>query len=177
MAPKRNVLKMQFMFWKNHEFKNLKNKTMKKIIVSIFGTFLLHILPAQMVATMEVKGPLPGACDSTKVYALVPSFGGQVEPVCPLKKDELLSRLQNEVAFLRENPKFKGKLMVNCIINCKGEMIRCEIDTKSGYPDLDSQVLKIFQSLTTWKAGTLNGNAVDCVMLYSIEIKKGIVSF
>jgi hypothetical protein len=65
--------------------------------------------------------------------------------------------------------------MVNCIINCKGELIRCEIDNKSGSDELDNQVLKVFSSLKTWKAGTLDGVAVDTTILYSIEIKKGII--
>jgi hypothetical protein len=148
---------------------------MKKIFILLFGLFIINSLSAQFIAKMEVKGPLPGACDSTNVYALFSGFTGQVQPKCPLTKEQIEERLNKEVKFLAANPKFKGKLMVNCIINCKGEMIKCEIDNKSGNDDLDQEVVNVFKTLLAWTAGTLNGTAVDCVMLYSMEVKKGVI--
>jgi hypothetical protein len=146
---------------------------MKKII-STFCTFLfIHALSAQFVAKMEVKGPLPGACDSTNVYALIPGFTGQIPPVAAMTKSEIQAKLNADVNFIKVNPKFKGKMMINCIINCKGEMIRCEVDNKSGEEELDAEILKVFQTLKHWEPGKFNGAGVDCSELFSIEIKKG----
>ncbi|MEO5642476.1 MAG: energy transducer TonB [Bacteroidia bacterium] len=150
---------------------------MKNLFICLFGTLIFNSLSAQFIAKMEVKGPLPGACDSTNVYALFSGFDGQVQPKCSITKEELELKLNAEVKFLLNNPKFKGKLMVSCIINCKGELIKCEIDNKSGNDELDNEVVKVFRSPQEWTAGTFNGNGVDCVMLYSMEVKKGKLKF
>jgi TonB family protein len=149
---------------------------MKKAIVFLFGLFAVHAASAQFVARMEVKGPLPGACDSTNVYALIPGFTGQVAPTPGLTKKQIEDLLNKEVKFLADNPKFKGEMMINCIINCSGEMIRCEVDNRSGNDELDAQILAVFKKLTKWTPGVLNGKAVDAVELFSIEIKKGKIT-
>ncbi|HEU4717698.1 MAG TPA: energy transducer TonB [Bacteroidia bacterium] len=148
---------------------------MKKILLSLFAGLLCAAANAQFVARMEVKEPLPGACDSTNVYALFTGFTGQIPPVAPWDEKQLGAKLQN-IQFLKDNPKFKGKMMINCIINCKGEMIKCTVDNKSGNDELDKQVLAIFQDMKKWTPGTLDGNAVDTTVLYSIEIKKGKIT-
>jgi hypothetical protein len=63
--------------------------------------------------------------------------------------------------------------MVSIIINCKGEVVQCKIDNKSKSPVLDEQVVTVFKTLTSWKAGKLNGKEVDSLKLWSFEIKKG----
>ena len=148
---------------------------MKNFLLASFALFIFSGLSAQFVAKMEVKGPLPGACDSTNVYALFPGFTGQMEAKCALTKQEIEDKLNKEVKFLSLNPKFKGKLMVNIIVNCKGNMIKCEIDNKSGDNDLDSEVVAVFRTLTFVSPGTLNGQAVDTSLLYSMEVKKGVI--
>ncbi|MDQ3108332.1 MAG: hypothetical protein M3R17_00415 [Bacteroidota bacterium] len=64
-------------------------------------------------------------------------------------------------------------MMINCIINCQGEMIRCVVENESGQPELDAEILKVFLTLKIWKAGKYNEEGVDSAELYSIEIKKG----
>jgi hypothetical protein len=54
-------------------------------------------------------------------------------------------------------------------------MIKCEIDNKSGDNDLDSEVVAVFRTLTFVSPGTLNGQAVDTSLLYSMEVKKGVI--
>jgi hypothetical protein len=49
------------------------------------------------------------------------------------------------------------------------------MDNKTKSPELDKQIEALFNSLTGWKAGTLNGKAVDSMLLFSFEIKKGQV--
>ncbi len=145
---------------------------MKKSIILFFSIFIFKAAAAQMIVTMEVKVPIPGTCNEKTIYALG-GFKGQIAAVPPITKIEMEKKLTDELAFLKENPTYKGKLMMNCIINCKGEMVQCKVDNKSGNDQLDQQVLAIFNTFKTWKPGTLSGNAVDCSELFSIYIKKG----
>lgn len=136
----------------------------------------MQSISAQLVARMEVNSPIPGACNYKSIYALIGALKGQVEPVSPMTKEEIQKKLQNEVTFLKQNPKFKGKLMINCIINCTGVLIRCTVDNKSGNDELDKEVLAVFNSLTKWHPGQLNGQNVDSTVLYDIRIKKGVIT-
>lgn len=132
---------------------------------------------AQFVAKMEVKEDIPGLCDKNEVYALFHSFKGQEDAVCPLTEEEILKRLNEEVSFLKDNPKYKDKGMIGMIINCKGEVVQCKMDNKTRSPELDKQIETVFNSLGVWKTGKLNGKAVDSLKLFSFTIKKGKISF
>ncbi len=150
---------------------------MKKIILTgIIGLIGISV-SAQFVAKMEVKKDIPGICNKDEVYALFPSFKGQDKAVCPISEEELLKRLNSEVPFLKDNPKFKGKGMIGLIINCKGELIQCKMDNKTGNKELDKQIEAVFSSLGEWKAGKLDGKNVDSSVLYSFTIKKGKINF
>ena len=84
--------------------------------------------------------------------------------------------MDSAVTFLKENPKHNDKGMVFIWINCKGEVIKCEMDNKTKDANLDSQIIAVFNSLGKWDAGLLNGKPVDSLRLYSFEIKKGKIS-
>jgi hypothetical protein len=66
--------------------------------------------------------------------------------------------------------------MVNIIINCKGEVVQCEIDNKTKYPELDNQIVAVFSSLGKWKPGKINGDRVDVSKLWSFVIENGKIS-
>jgi hypothetical protein len=146
---------------------------MKKIILILLTVYTGLTASAQLVAKMEVKEYIPGICDKNEVYALISSFKGQVEAVCPLTKDEILIRLNTEVSFLKDNPKYKDKGMIGIIINCKGEVVKCQMDNKTKNADLDKQIEMVFNSLGNWKSGKLNGKEVDTSKLFSFKIKNG----
>ena len=148
---------------------------MLKVLSLIVFLLGVQILSAQLLATVEVKEPIPGACSATKLYALFSGFKGQVEPKCPLSKAEIEAKLNSEVQIIKDAPKTKGKLMISCVVNCKGEMVQCKVDNKSSNAELDKQVLMIFKALQKWTPGTLDGKEVDCEELYSIEVKKGVI--
>ena len=132
---------------------------------------------AQLVAKMQIKEDIPGLCNKNEVYALFPSFKGQEEAVCPVTKEEILKRLNAEVAFLKTNPKYKDKGMMGLIINCKGEVVKCKMDNKTKSPELDQQIEAVFNSLGQWKAGKLNGQEIDSSRLFSFKIKNGEFTF
>jgi hypothetical protein len=148
---------------------------MKKISVIILAFFFYSSATAQFIARMEVKDTdsLPGVCDRKNVYTLFPMFKGQEEAVCASYKDEIEERLNKEVKWIKENPKETEKGMVNIIISCKGEVVRCETDNKTKSEELDKQVLAVFSTLKTWKPGKLNGKEVDSLKIWSFEIRKG----
>ncbi|NOS92844.1 MAG: hypothetical protein HOP30_13045 [Cyclobacteriaceae bacterium] len=142
-----------------------------------FITLALVLIPAlssaQFVAKMEIKEPIEGLCDPKDVYALLPMFQGQEEATCPGTREDILARLNEEVQFLKDNPKFNGKGMIGLIINCKGQVLQCKMDNKTKSEELDKQIEKVFNSLGEWKAGKLNGKDVDSSKLFSFKIKKG----
>lgn len=126
---------------------------------------------------MQVDEPIPGVCDNSRVYAILPIKGnGQVDAKPQLTEPEIEAKLNEEVAFLKQNTGYKDKGMVGLIINCKGEMVRCQIDNKTKSPELDDQIVAVFATLQNWKAGSINGQAVDTSVLYSFEIKDGKIT-
>lgn len=150
---------------------------MKKLLFTFFFFVNAFYASAQFIATMEVSEPIEGLCNYEEVYALFPMFGGQKEAVCPISKQELLERLNEEVSYLKENPKFKGKGLINVILNCDGEIVQCEMDgnSKTNSEVFDQQVLDVFLSLGVWKPGRLSSKKVDSIMLYSFKVKKGVI--
>lgn len=150
---------------------------MKKIILTLLFGFTGFTASAQFVAKLEMKEAILGIYDKNEVYALFPSLDGQEEAVCPLTKEEILIRLNSEVQFLKDNPKYKDKGMIGLIINCNGEIIQCEMDNETRTPELDRQIEAVFNSLGIWKSGKLDGKNVDSSILFSFTIKKGVISF
>ncbi len=130
-----------------------------------------------MVARMEVKEPIPGVCDNSNVIAILPFPGNrQVKAKAPLTDEQLTIQLNEKVDFLKDNTNYTDKGMVNLIVNCKGEMVQCEIDNKTKSPELDKQIVAVFSQMKSWKAGTINGKSVDTSVLYSFEIEDGVIS-
>jgi hypothetical protein len=157
---------------------------MTKTIISILAVIALTACSAPkntsmggFIATMEVKEPIPGVCDNSKVIAILPFEGnGQIKAEAPMSDEELTEILNNDVAFLKENPDVNDEGMVNLIINCEGKMVRCQIDNKTQNPELDEQIVDVFSKMIHWKVGTVNGKPVDTVVLYSFEIKDGVLT-
>lgn len=150
---------------------------MKKSIALIVTAFISFAASAQFVATVELKEDIPGICNSKEVYALFPMLTGQVEAACSLTKPQIEEKLNTDLTFLKENPKFKGEGMIAVYINCSGEMVLCKIDKSTKNDELDKQILETFKNLTGWKSGSLNGKDVDSILLFSFEIKKGKLIF
>jgi len=161
---------------------------MKKVIFTAmsYGFFALILLPScvskkssftNMVARMEVKEPIDGVCDNANVIAILPFPGnGQLKAIAPKTDSEITDELNAQVSFLKEKPDYEDKGMVNLIINCKGEMVRCQIDNKTQSPELDAQIVAVFAALKNWSPGKINGKAVDTSVLISFKINKGKIS-
>lgn len=146
---------------------------MKKTTLVLLLLTTWSIAIGQFVAKLEVKEPIPGLCNDKEVYALFSMLSGQEEAKCPLTKGEILERLNNEVQFIKDNPKYSDKGMIGLIINCKGLVVKCEMDNKTKSEDLDKQIESVFNSLGDWTAGKLDSKEVDTSKLFSFKIKKG----
>lgn len=130
-----------------------------------------NITKAQIIAKVQMTEEVEGICDHDNVYGLFDSFEGQVTPKCSVTKEEMEQKL-NEVQYLKDHPKSKGKGMVGVYINCKGEPLNWDISIKIE-DELDKQLLLVFQTFKEWSIGTLDGEKVDCRELISYKIKKG----
>jgi hypothetical protein len=129
---------------------------------------------SNMVARMEVKEPINGVCDNGNVIAILPLPGnGQIKAVAPKTDEQITAELNSKVSFLKDKPDYEDKGMVNLIINCNGEMVKCEIDNKTKSSELDNQIVAIFAEMKIWTPGKINSKSVDTVELYSFTIKNG----
>ena len=146
---------------------------MKKISLIILLTTSSVLSFAQFVARADIKENIEGLCDKKNVYALLEMFGDQKEAVCSVKESEIEKMLNDSVQYIKDKPDYNDKGMVSIIINCKGEVVQCKIDNKTKSPLLDDQVVNVFKTLTSWKAGKLNGKKVDSLKLWSFEISNG----
>lgn len=132
---------------------------------------------SNMVATMQVTEPIPGVCNNSRVIAILPFPGnGQIKAQAPLTNQEIEEQLNSNVNFFHDKSDYNDKGMVNLIVNCKGQMVRCKIDNKTKSPTLDEQIVAVFSILEKWKPGTINGESVDTSVLYSFKIENGIIS-
>ena len=155
----------------------LINKHMRHTLLTLCISIIYMTVSAQFVAKMEVKEPIPGLCNDQEVYALFPSLKGQEEAVCPLTNNQILERLNNEVQYLKDHPKYDDKGMIGLVINFKGEVVKCKMDNKTRTPELDKQIEDVFNSLGSWTTGKLNGKEVDTSRLFSFKIKNGKITF
>ena len=103
-------------------------------------------------------------------------FKEQQEAVCSVPDKEIQNRLNNEVPYLKEHSDLDDKGIVSIIINCKGEVIRCETDNKTKSEELDKQILAVFATLTNWKPAKLNGKKVDSLSLFGFDIEDGKIT-
>lgn len=132
---------------------------------------------AQFEAIMEVDDNIKGLCNKNKVYALLEVLDGQKEAICPLAKTDILTRLNTEVVYIKNKPTTNDKGILSLMINCKGEVVQCQLDNKTKSPELDKQIEAVFNSLGDWKPGKLNGKEVDSVTLFSFKIVDGVFTF
>jgi len=150
---------------------------MRRFISTLIVILFYATSYGQFVAKLEVDEPIEGLCNAQEVYALFPSMQGQVEAVCPISKADLLERLNTEVTFLKDNPKYKDKGMIGLLINCNNEIVKCKMDLKTKSATLDAQIEAVFNTLGQWTSAKLNGNIVDSSRLFSFKIKNGKFTF
>lgn len=148
---------------------------MKKTFTILTLLLVGFTAKAQLIATVQMDETVEGICNQDEVYALYDGFDGQIEPKCSLSKKDMENLLNENLQFLKDNPKFKSKGMVGVYINCEGMPLQWDISVKTKKSDLDAEILKLFQTCEDWTPGTLDSKAVDTRELISYEIKKGVL--
>lgn len=155
---------------------------MKKILFLSLASLLIAACSTSssmgnFVATMQIDEAIPGLCDKSKVYCMLPLKGnGQIKAKAPLSAEALTKKLNSEVNFLNGKSDYEAEGIVNFIISCKGKMLRCKIDNKTESPELDAEIVAVFNTMKKWRAGSLHGRPVDTSVLYSFKIKDGVIS-
>src|SRR5688572_5398867 len=114
-----------------------------KTTISLLLILSTFISSAQLIATVEVKEPIPGVCNNEVLYALISVFEGQKEATCPLSDSDIEKRLNAEVGYVSAHPKHKDKGMISLVINCRGELVQCKMDNKTKDPELDAQIVAV----------------------------------
>ena len=144
---------------------------MKILIISLSLLFISLNGYTQIIAELQLDEHVEGVCNIKHVYSLFPMFDEQDEAICPINKGELLALMNTDIKFLKENSKFKSKGMIGLLINCKGEVVQCEMDNKTKDEELDKQIESFLNSLGDWEAGKLDNQNVDSFKLISFKIK------
>ena len=132
---------------------------------------------SNMIARMQVNEPIEGVCDNENVIVIMTFLNkAQVEAKAPKTDAELVQQLNSQVTFLKDKPDYEDKGIINLIVNCKGELVRCQIDNKTKSQELDSQIVAVFAEMKKWTAGKVNNVSVDTVVLVSFIIKNGKIT-
>lgn len=151
---------------------------MKRVMLLLLIVLVHYTSSAQFVARMQPKetDTLTGVCDRNNIYTMFSMFKGQEEAVCSVSDKEIEKKLNAEVAYLKDHPDTDDKGIISVVINCKGEVVRCQTDNKTKSEELDKQILAVFLPLTDWKPAKLNGKKVDSLILFGFDIVKGKIS-
>lgn len=129
---------------------------------------------SNMVATLQIDEPIDGVCNNDRIIAILPFPGNgqeKAKPILTNKEVEVL--LADQVIFLNENAGYEDKGMVGLIVNCNGELVRCQMSNRTKSEELDAQIVAVFSTLKDWKPGSINGKKVDTSVLYSFTITDG----
>lgn len=129
---------------------------------------------SQLIVTVQLEEPVAGMCGET-MYALFSGFDHQQQPTCHQSKSQLVSLMNEQIEYLKTNPKAKGKGVMSIFINCRGEKIQVSSGLKDKNSELSKQIESFLRENGEWTPGIYNGQKVDCSELISIKIKKGVI--
>lgn len=131
----------------------------------------------KIVARMAVEEPIPGVCDNSNVFIILPIPGnGQENAVCSKTEEQILSDLKSKLTYLNDKPNYTDSTSLTLIINCEGDLVQNKIGVASQSPELDQQILSVFEGLKKWVPGKIRGKKVDTVELIKVKIINGILS-
>jgi hypothetical protein len=150
---------------------------MIKLFFTILTVISVTSIKGQIIATIQMDKPVEGICDNNKVYALFSAFKDQSEAVCPLSKEEILKKVNENVTFIQADKKYKDNCGVRFLINCKGEVVRFEVNNHTKLEELGAHLDKALRPVTGWKPGKLHDTDVDSEFTFLFKVKKGQIVF
>lgn len=131
-----------------------------------------------MVATVEMKEPIPGMCNPNTLYTIIPLPGqNQTDAIPPISEDELAKRINGESSFLKNHPDLSAEGMLNLVVSCEGKLLKCEMDKKTDHPELNQEILTFTEALQQWQPAKIADKQVDAMVLMSFTIVEGKIEF
>lgn len=125
---------------------------------------------------VQLKKAAPGMCTPSK--QVIEPYGGnpdEKEPKCSVNKEELTELLNNELAFLKNHPDFKGRGMVSVLINCEGKAIGWA-DVVDKNKVLNQEILAfLIKQDFEWEPGYYKDEAIDCIFSFSYQVVRGVL--
>lgn len=111
----------------------------------------------------------PDACDKNAVYAFL------AEKASDKTFEEIEKLLNENIHYIKTNPKFRTSCAVQHIVNCKGEASAFHMVTGSKDSEFDKQLLDFFNQLSDWKIVDYKNEPVDYWFMWLIKVKKGVI--
>ena len=158
------VIKIASGYWKNHELGIPNGNGMM---------LLFNQKTGQPLAILIDHGILTDIRTAIAGQICAKNFSNKIERIGVIGTG---TQAKLQVEYLKDKTNYDDKGMVSLIVNCKGEMVKCSMSNKTKSPELDQQIVDVFSIMVNWKAGTVNGRSVDTSVLYSFEIKNGVIS-
>ena len=144
-------------------------KTMRKNILLFIYTAFSTIASFGQIAMSSPDIDIENACNENLVYAFL------TDKASNMTFNEIERLLNEEIDFVKSNPKFKTKCAVQNIVNCKGEASTFHMVTESKSKEFDKQLLEFFNKLSDWKTANYKNQPVDYWFMWLIKVKKGVI--
>ncbi|MET0242719.1 MAG: hypothetical protein ABW174_04600 [Flavitalea sp.] len=144
-------------------------------------TFFVFVLVSfssysQFVARADIKEKIEGICDVNNVIVVIPNYKGQTKAVCAVADSTIERRLNTEVAYLKDKKDHTDKGIVRMLVNCKGQVVKCDTDKQTSDPILDEQILAVFKTITFTKPAKLKKENIDSLVFWSFQIENGLIT-
>jgi acetylornithine deacetylase/succinyl-diaminopimelate desuccinylase-like protein len=122
---------------------------------------------------MSAEGITPdNACKPATVYFMMRGKGKPQESL-----EAIEAKLNEQVSYAKDNPKFKAKPAVQFVVNCRGELGGAfHMVTESGSQELDAALIAFFKTLTVWKPASISGAPVDSWYMWRLSVKGGRIA-
>ena len=125
---------------------------------------------------MQIKDKIEGLCDIKNVYVFLMQEG-QENAVPPISGKQIEDKLNGNVTYLRDSVNYNDNGTLSIITNCKGFVVKCDMDKLTKYPELDTYIKVVFMTLGQWIPAKLRGKDVDTLRLWSFKIVNGKILF
>lgn len=157
----------------------MKNRTLPKLFCLLLFASIIAVTACDTtgyVAIATKEGDMTGACDTFNIYQLFYKREGQKEAIPAITVDSITKQLYSSCLFIESHPEYKSSVAISCYINCKGELFKCASRGRRGDPVLREEVVAVFRTIENWTPGNLNGEIVDCVQDFRVDVNRGVVT-
>ena len=116
---------------------------------------------------------LNGICNPENVEARFSIFTYTYRTNFRIRKIE--NELNSKLNSLKKYSSLSEDRMINIVLNCKGDVLKSEIDAKIIESNIKNEIENAFRMLSIWKKRKYNGS-IDSSILISFKVENGIIS-